>query len=446
MYVTENESVVNLDTCNISSLSDDGNDFTNLPTVHTGTLLWQNCDYKESKTSSNPTYANNAAIRVIIFDKPNDGLNFNSQTYYKIGTELSVGKHEQGFASSFGSGSAHNRLVKFFTNTTGTVGTWNDVSSNHLLKVGNSGSIFATASVDSCFFIGSNAPYYGLSVDIETGTVTGSGKIIHEYWNGSNWIESATMSCLDKPPYTKYQKNIFSRTQLENIRWDVFSDWARSTENSQSRFWTRFRIVSGALDTIPVIKQIFVHPSYTKMGEDGFVQHFGQSLPTRQLLVHQKLADDLSGASPGNVAINFSSNITLTPIDNNFQSSSEDGFGQIVEIKDLIDTSRNLTYTVGWLPSNNATGNVILYFRIVLFNEGDIIAGSLSEIELQKTVSISGQQDELQITDFSFKIPEARENQYAAISLLRDGPDAADTYTGNMEVVFTKLEGKAWKN
>lgn len=123
----------------------------------------------------------------------------------------------------------------------------------HLLVSGDSES-----KVNDALYIGAAATFSGFWMDVTTAITLGSGgtHIVQtlEYWNGSAWTGVSTDASSDTPflygsagsfsPYTSAQQ--------QRVTWDhptQMSDWATTTVNSQSAYWVRLRVTTGATGT-----------------------------------------------------------------------------------------------------------------------------------------------------------------------------------------------------
>ncbi|MCP4713441.1 MAG: hypothetical protein GY869_32830 [Planctomycetes bacterium] len=211
-------------------------------------------------------------------------------------------------------------------------------------------------------------------------------------------------------------------------------------------FWIRFRIAT-AVTTVPVFEQFKLHTSRFEVNEDGVTEYFGNGRYPRELEIHQRLTDDLQGASPGSQAINYASGITLTLVDNRFSDNTIDGFGGVLPIPIGLDTSIPIVFSLGWIPSVNTAGNVELEMDVAQTQVGDTLDGTLSTVNTPVVVPINAQQDEFIITQFSITVDEVVPGEFISYKTFRDatGGNIHDTLSGNAEIVSWSAYGYFWR-
>jgi hypothetical protein len=382
---------------------------------------------------------------------------------FTIGTRLAVGHPEKGHASHFGEGESYTRGQVVIT-TNGTAGPAAD--GGNLTDVSSaasspSGSTFTFQGVSA-----GHAIYWGSSLDPGSGTLKiwgvefaqttaavlgASGEFIWEIWNGSAWVEVDFMVTEEVSPYESYANSIFVRANSEEavrIGIDDSTTWSRKSINGNNLYWLRCRIAT-AVTTAPVFEQTKLVSSYAKIGADGIQQFFGMARPQFDLLWHQRLQDDLAGASPGNVRINYASGINLTLIDNNFQDDAADGVGETIAIPIGLDTSLPVNLEIIWIPDNNTTGDVELESRhAVIAAVGSVLNNSISSTLLTDITTVPlNSQDTTFKTTFAFSIPEAVPGDLLALSYFRDATagNTDDTFVGDVEIAFTRLFGSRWR-
>lgn len=102
-----------------------------------------------------------------------------------------------------------------------------------------------------CFYIGEANPFWGLQIKYSTPGVANNAVIVIEFSKGSGIWE--TLDVLD-------ETNAFTEGAGT---YDVIiahppSDWVRNTVDGVSKFWLRWRVVSGAYTTSPKLDQIHI--------------------------------------------------------------------------------------------------------------------------------------------------------------------------------------------
>jgi hypothetical protein len=107
--------------------------------------------------------------------------------------------------------------------------------------------------------VAEDATYYGIEnakfkkITIGAGTAANIASLVlaWEYYNGSTWVDLATAHNLVDG------SSGYSVVSGSEITFDIPSDWAKTTINSQSAYWIRSRVVSiGAVTTQPLAGSI----------------------------------------------------------------------------------------------------------------------------------------------------------------------------------------------
>lgn len=374
------------------------------------------------------------------------GVSQNPEGGISIDGELSVGDENNPYESTFGGGDSHTRGMLVYQNTNGEAGTWSDITSDTNTNNASGVNLFPGLGVGNTVYVGADYAYLGLKSICLTALDIGAGSIEQEYWNGSAWVAFNLMVTDASAPYGAYAETPLERVNTEQIRFGEMTGWATKALDGETKYWARYRI-TGAITTSPVVDQFKFHTSRTEINADGYIEFFGGSLQRRELVSHQRLTDDLQGASPANTTIPFSANISITPVDNNFQNGANDGVGQILKIPDGLDTSRPLVYTVGWTPLSSGAGDVELEVTHSIAAPGDILDGSIADTVAATVTSISAQDDELQESEFELSVPTAVPGNVLAVALRRDATagNLDDTYASNVRIVFIRLEGYFWR-
>jgi hypothetical protein len=367
---------------------------------------------------------------------------------FKVAAELHVGSEKEPKESAFAGGDSHVRGMVVFTNTNLEAGSWNNITNTVNVDDASSVGVFAGIGVGQCLYIGGDYVFPGVKVKITTALVVGTGTLVFEFWNGSAWISFNSMSTDADPPHDQYAQSNLTRVNSEHIRFDIpsMSSWATKLLNGETKYWVRYRVVT-AITSVPEVDIFKVHTNRFEINASGLVEWFGTAEPQRNLQFSQRLADDLTGASPGNVALELASGITIQPQDNNFSDNQVKGIGTAMPIPIGLDTSREIHTHVLWRPSTNNTGDVELEHNYAVLNEGDLVNGTAPVTNYAKTTPISNQLDELIHTNLIMRIPDALPEGLLVFSILRDatGGNAEDTFTGAVEIIQFTIEGTFWK-
>jgi hypothetical protein len=383
--------------------------------------------------------------------------------------ELQVGSPEEGREAAIGQGEAYTRGMVVLTtdNTAGAGsdgGNFIDVSTE---AASPSGSTFgfqgngADYTILVCSTLQNGAgliQHFGHRL-VQTVARVG-GAVVLEVWDGAAWVSVEMSNSLRLQPYTPLGCALATFTQLQTqVRFGIVNanylgvpgtvytntTWATKTINGTNGYWVRYRITS-AFGTPPTFEQLALTPSRTEINASGFEESYGEARRMVQLPVHQRLTDDLSGASPGNVAIDIGTGLTITPIDNNFTAAGTDGFGIIIELPFWLDVSFPALLRLGWRPSSTDSGNVRWETEFRIFTEGDIIDSAQAlDGTITESQAAPGVTDQLMFYETTISLTSAVPGvSYLGLGIQRLGGDAADTFTGNVEVVFFQMFGLAW--
>lgn len=379
---------------------------------------------------------------------------------FEVHMNLAVGSPEAGDPSYLGRGAPYTRgeIVITTDATAGPASDGGNLTDVSVAARSPSGSTFTFQGTAA-----NHAIMWGSSLDDGTGTIKSwgiwvnqtiaavGGTFVWERWSGAAWVPFDVMSCDAATPYTSYANNVFRRApSREDIRLGLTSSstWARKTILGRNLYWFRVRITS-AVGTLPVFEQTKLLPSHLHVGADGTSTLFGNARQERDLLWHQALQDDLSGASPSDVAINFASGIVLTPVDNSFNNGVVDGVGETLAVPLGLDTSLPLTLEIVWIPSVNTAGAVEIESRhAVIPAVGSLLNASIASTLLSQITAVPvGNQDVTFRTQIRFLIPNAVPGDLLALSYFRDatGGNIDDTLNGNVEIAFTRLYGTFWR-
>lgn len=364
--------------------------------------------------------------------------------------ELSVGSEFQPAESAFGEGDSNTRGMSVFRNTNLEVGAWSDITTEMASRIGSTADAFAGIAAGNTFYIGGDVPFNGIKTDATAAIVLGAGSLAWEYWNGAAWTAVNIMVTDSSAPYVAHAQDAFGRVQPDQIRfnWPAMGAWATKALDGTTKYWMRCRIAVG-ITTVPTLENTKLGTNRFEINADGLTEAFGDGEKIGEIQMHQRLTDDLQGATPSNAALVFSANITLTLVDNSFNDNATDGVGAIVTIPEGLDTSRPVTLETRWIPSaNGGPTNVELETNFVPVLLGDTLAGALPETP-QQTIEVIGvaDQDVLRETPFSYDVSSLVPGDQFVFSFFRiagaGNPD--DTFAGNIEVVSLRMIGSFWR-
>ena len=416
--------------------------FVNPALTGTGTtVVAQGVRTRRERLSAPAGWLTTAEVTTLQFD---DGVQDDSGV--KVLGDFVVGAAGSGNELVAGEGDSSTRDMVSFSYAN-TEAVYTDITTELKSSTGSVVDLFGGTDANSAWYIGNTGRTFpGVKVDSTSAMVLGAGAVVWEYWNGAAWTAFNVLFTDSNAPYAQYGNAPFSTGASQQIRFDNdnMTGFATTAVNGTTAYWVRCRATVG-FTTSPTAQRTKIGTNRTEINKDGFMEFFGAAEPERPLLTHQRLTDDLSGLSPGNVTINMTANIAITPIDNQFTSSAVDGFGWIRRVPVGSQTAKEITFRALFLPSNTDTGNMLFRFRYGTAQLGDLLNGSRTETTLTQLVAGGGVRDALQEVVFTFAVPEAVPGDVQSFSFERVGNDGTDTFTGNTEIVMIEATGSFWR-
>jgi hypothetical protein len=368
--------------------------------------------------------------------------------------ELAVGLPAFPSESVFGEGDSHVRGMRILRNTNLEAGVWSDITTEMASASGSTAAAFPGVGIGNTLYIGGNEKAFpGAKINTTVAIVLGAGSLVWEYWNGAAWTAYRLMTADSVSPYASYAEATFGRVTFDQVRFndDDMAGWALKTLNGYSRYWVRCR-VAGAITTVPTLEQIKLHTNRTEINSDGVIEHMGTGISQKQIPWHQRLTDDLGGASPTNGALSLTTNITLTPVDNRCNNNALDGFGGIFTIPEGLDTSKDVTLRYNWIAkANGAAPNDVVEWesRFGPVRIGQTLDGSLSDTLQTQTITIGAADDDVvKQHTFVFDVADLVPGELLAFSLFRDatGGNLDDTFPASVDIVTVELLGWFWRD
>ena len=371
-------------------------------------------------------------------------------------TDLTVGHNEKGFRTDLGAGCPSAKGMRVITSDSVTSpvldgGNLTDVSASAQSKDSSTFTFQGVAAGHAVYFGSSleNASgvlkTFGAEIDVNTARVGGS--MVAEIWDGAAWVDVGAMDTSAAPIYDNDGPALSVTTGSRQIRLGIVSatTWATKTILAQTLYWFRLRNDT-LMTTAPIYEQSKLHPSCSRVNEDGFLEFFGNARRSKSQVVHLKLSDTLTGSTPANRDMFYGVGITLDQIRNRMNNGVVDGFGEIIEIGPEVDTSLPARLRWGWVPSSGAAGNVDFLLDYLFISAGTVLDGTISPSTIQEIVAAPGTIDQLTYADIDIDISDAVAGEsYMVIVLKRDGSSGSDTYGGNVEGSFLQLSSYRWQ-
>ena len=365
----------------------------------------------------------------------------------QVTTEFHVGTEYRPRESAFGGGDSHTRGMAALRNTSLEAGIWTNITSQLADEDGTSAALFSGVTVGQSFYIGGDLPFPGLKPSVTTARV--GGALVLEYWNGVAWVSIPYLNSDANAPYQQYAQDAFSRVQSDQIRFGIqeMIGWATKSLNGITKYWVRYRVAT-ALTTIPSCDRVKLHTHRTEINSDGVVEHFGLAEPQRLLLWHRGLTEELEGFAQPDQDIDIATAFSIKGLDNRFQDGNKDGSATFLPVTPGIDTSRVLTFNLGWIPQATGAGNVEYQLDVVTLNPGDLIDGTQPYThQLSQIVTGPFTAFALNVTTFTFTVPNLTPTGTLAINYYRDasGGNLDDTFNADTTAVFCNMFGTFWR-
>jgi hypothetical protein len=331
---------------------------------------------------------------------------------------------------------------------------------------------------DDAFYIGSvttptkfNAVAVEISSVITLSAGTISTTVVWEYWNGSAWTTTGVMSTNTDSPYTNhgpitlgFGDTLNCNSIAYNYRFGCAGstgDWATTSVNGTTGYWIRCRILDASnIDQMPSFGRIELVPNKTRIGDDGFVQYFGNARPVRKLAFDTKnmLEPINSFIKPANKSIEAADNgsgviIEIVGKDNRFDSNEDTAIAYKFPFPLDMDTSEDIRVKMVY-AQYSGSGNIASELYIGETSTGSII-GSIdgssadspvtsSGVVVSAAPGVVGAQAEV---NFTISVPSSQStSDWLWVQYIRQATDALDTYNDSIVVIGFSVQYKAWSN
>lgn len=427
------------------------------------TVILSSCEIRQERvTNLSPTFFSNLDVNVVNYTD----IGGIDDASFQIGGELEVGSPFAPARALLGEGgSTSQSMVVKRDDGTGT--NFDDITTILTSPTGSSAQVLQGVAAGNTCYIGSLISRFpGTQQEIVTPTDDTTGSWVWEYSDGTGgWVPFNIMCREDSGTGTSFgQRSFCSINSTKTNYGDLASntEWLPQEVDGVTAYWVRWRVVTDIV-TAPTLERLRLQASTMQIDNTGIQRH-GTNRPSKPLLVHQRLTEDLAGANPGNGSFDVGTDLEVTLLDNQFNNSVDDGFGGFLTIPRGLDTSSPVRFEVGWVPDSNNTGNLNLNLLIAEDIElgtdidsgsvpvttystpdtrqpsGNVIAGAKPEVEADT-------QGQIYLTTFTVDLPNALPTNFIAYALRRDdGSAPTDTFNGRVKVAFIKAEGRFWQS
>ena len=309
--------------------------------------------------------------------------------------ELHVGTPEGPAESVFGEGDSYTRGMLVYTYNAAT-SAYTDVSSEAGTSTGSTFA-FPGNAVDNAIYIGSTlknqgnyVPHYGYKNTIVSAH-DGTGYIIAEIWDGSNWIEINNMTTEGNAPYYPESDKMLAHHGSHHVRYNAYITTATWIPNDdvgygENIYWSRLRI-SSSTDIAPILEQIKIHSNRMEINADGWPEYFGKARPVGTLPWDSGLLE-AAAASPGNQDIYLSDTLDIGRVENKFANGATDRMGFLSPLPLDCDTSTPIKISWSVRSDDNTGGNIDWVVRSGFSSPGGPIYGDDATAPTSATTQI----------------------------------------------------------
>lgn len=365
-------------------------------------------------------------------------VNKYNKKYQVLSGDIRVGGRSQRSTLSIGEGKYDDSTLVVFSNDNLEAGTWVDNSVAAVDIDPPVFDLFQSTNVGNCAYIGRDSPIIGFKVNVTTKTSSDVTKddMIIEYWDGSNWVECASMNTMAESPYYCRDLAMVSYEEKQHIRIGLKytgTPMIRKILNSSSNlYWVRLRVVN-SLPSIPSVQYVHTHVNESKFNGNGFLEHFGNARPVRQLPL--KLGGLMSvNSSLGNHNLYLSDRLGADLMENIFADDAVNRLGMNIFLPEDIDVSFPVKIKFAIVGTVAGSGDVELVCRWNTTNDGSTIYNDVGSAPSTST----GEKSYTTITTINAADTEFRGELYLDLSKINPCPEL-----GNPELLMITLERDA---
>ena len=375
---------------------------------------------------------------------------------FEVIPKFQVGTYKYPSETLLGGGNSTVETMKIYTKNTSNVYTEHTEAASS--PFGSTFNVFSENSIGAELYIGGDYAFPGLRCIVDTATLN-TKCMITEFWNGSSWEEFQVMWSEKNGKHITYARKHFHVVGDLHIRFGLMKNWAKTTINSVSKYWIRFKLQS-ILTTIPVIEQLKLHTNRTEINPDGFIELFGLA---RSIKLLPWSVNDASsfGFSPSNQNMFITPNIGRGYIENSFGNNSDDRIGNNFKVPLDMDTSFPIIVIWDWKNPSNS-GNIYWRIRWAYNSPGEKVSNTSNNatsnapngsadfkvlIESVPTTSDQVKQSRLEIGYYDVTpLTPDRKADTLWITLERDGNNVQDTNNSYCQLISINPFYTAWRD
>ena len=349
-------------------------------------------------------------------------------------------------------------------NTTGTtIVSATDITEILASDSGSTTGLFGGETVGNYILVGSEYPYNGIKVKIDTiGIIEPENVFAESLLNDTPvWLDTKFMATKADYPLTQRGWTLASVVGSEHWRFGfdptgpLPPTWDKVTLNingtDYTKYWSRFRIGT-EITTDPIIEQIKLHTSRLEINSDGNLELFDLARRRKTLLsgVGHLIENNVDSASDQTVIYDSTTDneCIVKYKTNRFADNALDTAILIQNIETGIDTSIPLVLDLSYYVNTTNTGDIEWGVDLYNAQDGFIYDGSATPHSYIEIDTISSNSYRKRRT-LSIKIPvhQLTDEDTIVIKLKRDARTANtnDTLSGDVVLTNIRLTGYFWK-
>ncbi len=272
--------------------------------------------------------------------------------------------------------------------------TWNgatftDITSN-LNEENSIVSDLFTSLTAGVFYLGDDVKFSSLVLNITGAMVIGTAVLTSEYWSGTSWVKLNFMASQSAAPYTTYAQAGLLNVELQVFRGDILllrgSNWVQNSVNGVTKYWIRYRIVSGAMTVSPQANYFKLLYSTSNIKPDGCITHSGLARTLKNIAFDWNLIIASGATAPIDTDIWFSTILKLTRKNNKFPNGRAVN-GCFILPSDL-DSSSKLSFRLSFFSTTVAINQSWVF----TFTVGVVDTGVLGYVASPGAVVLPSQQ------------------------------------------------------
>ena len=368
--------------------------------------------------------------------------------------------------------------------------TFTDVSTE--LRAANVSSVTLGSGLNDCLYIGCTEHFWdGSTVDyfkfpgfkaviataLGTTDIAANALILEFGDDSSGWTDLQTMSVGNEHDPLAYADTPLQRAASEQVHFDCRLCTGNGTDPATGApvlwtkndpislgtdlYWMRIRNRVALSDPAPVLKQIKLYPiARTEIEGTGEIHFYGGARPSKDLPLYLGAAARPPVSPPANRNLFYSEDHMLGLDYNEFATGVEDSRTWQFSVPLDLDTSSGIHFTMKGRASSTATGN--MYFKLIIghsasgclldnSNPGAPLVGDETTTLLLAEPASTNVETRFLLSAVSRRLLARRskslldDGDNLFITLVRDGTDPLDTYSGAFALSQVTARYYAWK-